>query len=143
VKFGWIDEHRGQWEVRRMCRVLEMSASGYYTWRQRQHDPGAAAVRRKELLEQIGVEQERGRGVYGSPRIQAGLAERGVRVCVNTVAKLMKQAGIRALRSRRFRPMTTDSRHAYTLAPNRLDRDFQAQRPDQKWLCDITYVPTD
>jgi putative transposase len=143
VKFGWIDQHRSQWEVRRMCRVLEVSASGYYAWRRRRNSPGVTTLRRKELLDQIHAEQERGRGLYGSPRIHAGLVERGVQVCVNTVAKLMKKAGIRATRSRRFRPMTTNSRHAYTPAPNRLERQFAAPRPDQKWLCDITYVPTD
>jgi len=142
VRFTWIDEHRGVWEVGRMCRVLEVTRSGYYAWRRRQNHPGVAALRRQQLLEQIRVEQERGRGVYGSPRIHAGLAERGVRACVNTVARLMKQAGIHAARSRRFRPMTTDSRHGYTLAPNRLDRQFASERPNQKWLCDITYVPT-
>jgi putative transposase len=143
MRFAWIDEHRGIWEVGRMCRVLEVTRSGYYAWQQRRQEPGVAAVRRQELLEQIRVEQEHGRGVYGSPRIHAALAERGVRVCVNTVARLMKQAGIRAVRSRRFRPMTTDSRHHYPPAPNRLDRQFAARRPNQKWLCDITYVPTD
>jgi putative transposase len=143
VKFAWIDEHRSGWEVRRLCRVLGVSRSGFYAWRRRQKTPGVTALRRKELIEQIRAEQERGRGVYGSPRIHAALAERGIQVCVNTVAKLMKQAGIRAARSRRFRPMTTDSRHTYAPAPNRLERQFSAPRPDQKWLCDITYVPTD
>jgi putative transposase len=143
VKFAWIDEHRNQWEASRMCRVLEVARSGYYAWRQRQHTPGTAAARRKELLEEIRAEQERGRGLYGSPRIHAGLVERGIQVCVNTVAKLMKQAGIRAAGRRRFRPMTTDGRHHYTPAPNRLDRQFVAEKPDQKWLCDITYIPTE
>jgi transposase InsO family protein len=122
--------------------MLEVTRSGYYAWCQRQQQPSAAATRREELLELIRAEQELGRGVYGSPRIHAGLIERGVQVCVNTVAKLMKQAGIRAQGRRRFRPMTTDSQHAYTPSPNLLERQFTAAVPNQKWLCDITYVPT-
>jgi putative transposase len=143
MRFVWIDEHRGQWEVGRMCRVLEVARSGYYAWRGRRRMSGPTAARRQQLLEEIRAEQERGRGLYGSPRIHAGLAERGIPVCVNTVAKLMKHAGICAARCRRFRPMTTDSRHDYTPAPNRLDRQFAASKPNEKWLCDITYVPTD
>ena len=143
MKFAWIHEHKDQWEIHRLCRVLEVARSGYYAWRARQDTPGSMALRRGQLLEQIRVEQELSRGVYGSPRIHAALLDRGIQVCVNTVAKLMKQAGIRASRSRRFRPMTTESRHAYPPAPNRLDRQFLAHRPDEKWLCDITYVPTE
>jgi transposase InsO family protein len=143
MRFAWIHEHRGQWDIQRQCRVLEVSRSGYYNWLDRQQHPGVMETRRRELLDQIRAEQEAGRGVYGSPRIHAGLVERGVVVCVNTVARLMKQAGIRAATARRFRPMTTDSNHSYSAAPNVLDRQFTASRPDQKWLCDITYVPSD
>ncbi|MGA2477060.1 MAG: IS3 family transposase [Terriglobia bacterium] len=143
MKFAWIYEHRDQWEIGRLCRVLEVGRSGYYAWRRRQQNPGVMTLRRRQLLDQIRAEQELGRGLYGSPRIHAALVDRGIQVCINTVAKLMKQAGIRAATGRRFRPMTTDSRHAYPPAPNLLDRQFTAPKPNQKWLCDITYVPTD
>jgi len=143
MKFAWIHEHREQWEIQRLCRVLEVARSGYYAWRRRQQNPGVTAERRRQLLDQIRAEQELGRGVYGSPRIHAALVERGIQVCLNTVAKLMKRAGMRAATHRRFCPMTTDSRHAYTPAPNVLDRQFVAPQPNQKWLCDITYIPTE
>jgi putative transposase len=142
VKFTWIDKHREQWEAVRMCRVLEVSRSGYYDWRDRRDNPGSLELRRQKLLSEIRAEQELGRGVYGAPRIHAGLIARGVKVCSNTVAKLMKEAGIRSKRAARFRVSTTDSRHDHPPAPNLLDRQFKAELPDQKWLCDITYVPT-
>lgn len=142
MTFAWIDEHRGRWEVGRTCRVLGVSRSGYYAWRDRRARPGPSVLRRRELLEEIRAEREAGRGVYGAPRIRAGLVARGVKVCLNTVAKLMKGAGIRSKRSRRFRVVTTDSRHAHPAAPNLLGRQFTADLPDRKWVCDITYVPT-
>jgi hypothetical protein len=71
------------------------------------------------------------------------LAEQGIKVCVNTVAKLMKQAEIRSIMQRRFVVQTTDSNHDRPVADNLLERDFHAEKPDQKWCCDITYVPTD
>jgi transposase InsO family protein/transposase len=142
VKFAWIDEHRERWEASRMCRVLEVSRSGYYDWRDRRNDPHPSELRRRKLLGDIRAEQELGRGVYGAPRVHAGLVARGVKVCLNTVAKLMKDAGIRSQRAARFRVRTTDSRHDHPPAPNLLDRQFDAGLPDQKWLCDITYIPT-
>jgi transposase InsO family protein len=142
LKYAWIDEHRQQWKASRMCRVLSVSRSGYYDWRDRRDDPGPLQLRRQKLLTEIRVEQELGRGVYGAPRVHAGLMARGVKACLNTVAKLMKEAGIRSKRTARFRVRTTDSRHSHLPAPNLLDRQFNAELPDQKWLCDITYVPT-
>ncbi|HVX56875.1 MAG TPA: IS3 family transposase [Candidatus Saccharimonadales bacterium] len=142
MTFAWIDEHRRQWDIARLCRVLHVSRSGYYDWRARRNDPGPGQIRRQALLGQIRAEQELGRGVYGSPRIHAGLIARGIKVCLNTVARLMKRAGIRSQRVRRFRLCTTDSGHDYLPAPNLLARQFTAAAPDQKWLCDITSVPT-
>jgi transposase InsO family protein len=95
------------------------------------------------LIEQIQQAHEQSRRTYGSPRIAAELKSRDVPVCENTVAKLMKQAGIRVRPRRSFVPRTTDSAHDYPVAPNRLDRDFGASLPNRKWTCDITYVPTD
>jgi transposase InsO family protein len=95
-----------------------------------------------KLAEQIREAHERGRRTYGSPRVTAELRDRGVRVCENTVAKLMREAGLRAKAKRRFVPRTTDAAHANPVAPNRLDRAFAAAAPNRKWTCDITYVPT-
>src|SRR5438876_1219523 len=77
------------------------------------------------------------RGGYGSPRVTVDLNEAGVAVCENTVAMLMRQAGIQVKAKRRYVPRTTDSNHEHPIAPNRLDRDFAASAPDRKWTCDI------
>jgi transposase InsO family protein len=122
--------------------VLGVSRGGYYDWRDRRAAPGPSELRRQTLLGEIRVERELGRGVYGAPRIHAGLVARGVTVCLNTVARLMRDAGIRSRRSAKFRVGTTDGRHDHPPAPNLLDRRFEAELPDRKWLCDITYVPT-
>lgn len=123
-----------------MCEVLQVSRSGYYAWVDR---PLSARARRQaELKETIARLHQGPRLAYGSPRLCADLAEQGIKVCVNTVAKLMKQAGIRSIMQRRFVVQTTDSNHDQPVAPNLLERDFQADAPDQKWCCDITYIPT-
>jgi len=141
MRFGWIDSHRQEFEVGMMCRVLQISRSGFYAWKDRA--PGARQQRRQELLEQIRQVHADSRCTYGSPRVHAELADQKVKVCVNTVARLMKQAQIRSRVRRRFIVRTTDSAHGYPVMPNRLDRQFTAEQPDQKWCGDITYVPTD
>jgi putative transposase len=124
-----------------MCDTLQVSRSGYYAWSNR--PVSATEQRRAALVEQIRAVHQQSRGIYGSPRIHAELADRQVDVCVNTVAKLMKQADIRSKITRRFVVRTTDANHEHPIAPNLLDRQFDAPRPGTKWCCDITYVPTD
>jgi putative transposase len=141
VRFGWIKEHVEEFEASIMCEVLEVSRSGYYAWVKR--PASVTQTRREELKQVIGDVHELSSGTYGSPRIHAELAERGIKVCVNTVAKLMKQAEIRSIVRRRFVVQTTDSDHDHPTAANILDRDFAAELPDRKWCCDITYIPTD
>ena len=82
------------------------------------------------------------RGTYGSPRVTAELKARGVKASENTVAKVMKEHGIRSKAVRRFRVRTTDSAHAHPVAENLRDRDFAAGKPNAKWAADLTYVPT-
>ena len=123
-----------------MCQVLHVSRSGYYAWATR--PPGAGAQRREKLIRQIRQVHEQSMQTYGSPRIRAELVEQEIDVCVNTVAKLMKQAQIRSAMHRKFVVQTTDSNHDLPVAPNLLDRAFEAKLPNQKWCCDITYIPT-
>ncbi|MEM8821034.1 MAG: IS3 family transposase [Pseudomonadota bacterium] len=80
---------------------------------------------------------------YGAPRIHAELRDRGHRLSKRTVAKLMKENGIRPPRRRRKVLITTDSRHSHAIAPNLLERNFEAAAPDAVWLADISYIPTD
>ena len=141
MKFRFIREHLcSQFPVEVCCDVLDVSRSGYYAWRER--PDSARARRRQELAEKVKAVHERNRGVYGSPRVFRALKAGGESVCENTVAKVMAEHGIRAKSKKKFVPRTTDSRHERPVAPNRLDRQFEAQAPDRKWAVDITYVPT-
>ena len=138
MKYAAIYEHRDQHSVRMMCRVMDVSRSGYYDWINRPES--ARAERHRELTEKIHYFHHASRDTYGSPRIQTDLVEAGERVGKNTVALLMQRAGIVPKTVRKFR-VTTDSRNTVP-APNLLDREFTVKQPNQKWVSDITFIPT-
>ena len=139
-KFAFIKEHRVRWPIVVMCRVLAVSRSGFFAWVKR---PLCASVqRRQQLTGQIRRVHESHRGVYGSPRVHRALLDQGLAVCLNTVARLMRCAGIAGKIKRKFVPRTTDSAHTQRPAPNLLQRNFTPGQPDQRWVSDITYVPT-
>jgi putative transposase len=142
VKFAFIQEHlAGEFPLELVCQVLDVSRSGYYAWLRR--PPSSRAQRSRELSEKIRATHVENRRVYGSPRLCEALRAEGEAVSENTVAKLMRRSGIRAKTKKKFVPRTTDSTHDRPVAPNLLERCFQAQRPGQKWAADITFVPTD
>ena len=122
-----------------MCRVLEVSWSGYYSWLGRPESRRARDDR--VLLVHIRVSHKRSRGNYGSPRIHKDLVDEGQKVGRGRVARLMKQDGIRGVQKRRF-VVTTDSNHTLPVAPNILGRQFEVLAPNQVWTGDITYIPT-
>jgi hypothetical protein len=140
MKFQFIEDHREEFEITVMCRVLGVSRSGYYAWRKRPVSPRKMA--NDKLLGQIKEVYQKSRQTYGSPRIHAELVGQGIKCGRNRVARLMRLHNVRAKQKRTFKVKTTDSNHNHPVAPNRLEQDFQAQHPDQKWLADITYVPT-
>ena len=121
------------------CAALEVSESGYHAWAAR--EPSRAERRRGELLAAIEQVHAEVRGRYGSPRMAAELNARGHECVENTVAKLMREHGIRAKSARRF-VRTTDSRHGQPVADNLLGRDFAPADPNAAWCADITYTPT-
>ena len=125
-----------------MCRLLEVSRSGYYGWAA-PREPGERQKRSGQLVAQIKEAHQASRGTYGSPRIYQELKAQGQKVCQNTVAKLMRQEGIRSIVSKRFRPRTTDSHHRHAIAGNVLDRQFDQRHPNRAWAADITYIATD
>lgn len=126
-----------------MCRVLHVSQGGFYTWLRRQDLPPAPReVANRQLSDRIETVFRRSRGTYGSPRIHAELRATGVECSRNRVARLMRRAGIVAKRRKLHKVSTTDSKHTYPVAPNLLNRQFSAERPNEKWLTDITYIPT-
>ena len=130
-----------RWAVTLLCQVLEVSRGGYYAWRKR--PVSARATRRAELATQVKAAHAQSRGTYGSPRVHAELVASGVSVCENTVARVMREEGVRSVTARKFRCRTTDSAHAHPIADNVLGRDFGADLPDRKWAADVTYVETD
>ena len=141
MKYHFIANHRQEFEITVMCRVLGVSRSGYYAWRQ--HPVSAREMANQALTQQIKDIHQQSQQTYGSPRIQAELADDGVKCGHNRVARLMRQAEVQAKQSRKFKVTTTDSSHDYPVAPNRLNQDFTASRVNEKWLADITYIPTD
>jgi transposase InsO family protein len=136
VKYACIDRCRDRYPVRLMCRLLGVSASGYYAWRQRPES--ARAQSDCALLAQIRRIHEASKGVYGSPRVHAELVAAGARVGRHKVARMMRLARLRGCPKRRFRATTQrDPRHG--VAQNLLQQDFTADRPNQRWAGDITY----
>ena len=122
-----------------MCRVLGVSPSGYYAWRDR--PPSARARKDAELSEKIRSYHEASRGTYGSPRIHADLAEEGLRVGRKRVARLMRAAGLQGV-SRRKGPRTTVRDAQSRPALDLVNRNFTAVGPNRLWVADITHVPT-
>lgn len=134
----FIHKHRSEFRIAKMCQVLNVSRSGYYAYIKRPES--AQSKRRTELLTTIRtiyIENER---IYGAPRIAESLPPEH-KACIGTVAKLMRQAGIRSKTAKKFKA-TTNSNHSLPVAENLLNRDFTAERRNQKWVSDITYIWT-
>jgi len=140
MKFSWIKQHSAEFPVDAMCLALGVSKSGYFASRSR---PESQRARRSaELVERISIIHAQSRNNYGSPRVHRELVAQGVQICENSVARLMRANNIRVKPKPRFVPHTTDSTHAYAVADNLLQQDFQAHAPNQKWAADITYIRT-
>ena len=139
MTFAFIEAHEGAWPVRVVCDALEVSPSGYYSWPVR--PPSFQEQRRDALLVLIRGVHAGAKRRYGSPRIHAALEGRGEGCSVNTVAEIMRDNDIRAKTARKFR-CTTDSNHRLPVAGNVLDRQFDPEGPNEKWVADITYIPT-
>jgi putative transposase len=122
-----------------MCRVLAVSASGYYAWRQR--PPSARARADVELGTCIRAIHQYSRGTYGAPRIHQELRAAEIRVGCKRVARLMKAASLRGASRRQWVITTVRDRHARP-APDLVERNFTASAPNCVWVADITYIPT-
>lgn len=140
MRFRFIEDRRADYQVRIMCRVLEVSPAGYYAWRSRPESSRSAANR--ELVEDIKHAHRDSHGRYGSPRIHVELKSRGQRASRGRIERQMRFHGIRAIMARPRRCRTTDSGHDFPIAPNLLGRNFSAAMRNQIWLADITYVDT-
>jgi len=122
-----------------MCRVLDVSTSGYYAWLDR--PPSARAVADDRLTEKIRQVHDVSRGTYGSPRIHAELRESGERVGRKRIARLMREQGLEGASRRRGKRKTTIRNAEARAAKDLVERNFTANRPDQLWVADITYIP--
>ena len=125
--------------IQMMCRVFEVSASGYYAWRKRPQSP--RAVENRILDAKIKAVYEQHQKRYGSPRITDELRDQGESCSRHRIAKRMKAMGLQAVAAKKFK-VTTDTRHTLPVAPNLLNQDFSAQAPNQRWVSDISYIWT-
>ena len=142
MRFAFIATHAHEFRITTMCRVLQVSKAGYYAWVQR--PPRARGVEDEALLARIQRVFTASHQTYGSPRVHAELAATGEAPSVHRVARVMRAAGLRATRPRRFQ-VTTDSDHPYPIAPNVRDRQFAVEAVpalNRVWIGDITYITT-
>ena len=139
MRFALIDAEKAEFPVRTMCRVLDVSESGFFAWKGR-----PASQRQRDdmiYLAHIRTAFELSNRTYGSPRMHRELVDDGLPIGRRRTARLMRENGVAARQKRRFK-RTTDSTHAWPVAPNLLDQNFAAEAPDQKWSADISYIWT-
>jgi putative transposase len=122
-----------------MCKAFKISRSGYYDWLN--NEPSKRAIENQEILREIRLLHKESGQTYGSPRISKALKAKDIPVSRPRVARLMKQADLRAKRIKRFK-VTTDSKHSYPVSENLLNRNFTANTTAQAWVSDITYIRT-
>ena len=140
MRFKFIHEHREEFDLEIMLRVLEVSKGGYYEWQKRPESKRAA--KRKQLSQKVKTIFENSRNTYGSARVHACLLEENESCCKPVVASIMREQGLKGKRKGRVTQKTTNSKHAHPIAQNKLERAFDASKPDLKWASDITYLPT-
>ncbi len=140
VKYAWIDAHRDQFNVSRLCRVLAVSRSGYCQWRTRPPSPQAQA--NAVLDAEVAAIHRASRGSYGRARIVRQLRAQGLSVGAERVRRSLQRQRLRPVYKRPYR-VTTDSAHNLPVAPNLLDRRFGGWQPNQAWVSDIAFVVTD
>jgi putative transposase len=142
MKYGAIHETAKEYKhysIEKMCRILDVSRSGYYEWCKRDESPRKKQDR--ELKEKILAIYTKYKKRYGSPRIHDELHDMKIQCSKKRVERLMRELGIRARHKRQFR-VTTNSKHNYPVAPNLLNRQFQVNAPNRVWVADITYIRT-
>ncbi len=139
MKYRFIEKHRSSFRVEKMCQALKISRSGYYSWRDR--PMSSRDLSNEKLDKEIKHIHDKSMGTYGSPRITASLKKQGIVCSENRVAARMRRNTIRAKTKKRFK-VTTHSKHKHPVAPNLLNQDFKAYKPNQVWVSDITYLWT-
>ena len=139
MKYAFMKSHRMEFSISAMSRVLSVSRSGYYAWLRRAESNRSKSNRRLDKKIEEKYEQHKRR--YGSPRITKELLAEGEACSENRVARRMKALDLKAVQAHKYK-QTTDSKHTDKVFPNRLEQDFTADKPNQVWVCDITYLWT-
>jgi putative transposase len=140
MRFEFIAKHRGAWRTRDLCEALGVSRGGFYEWLRRA--PSRRGRENLQLLTQIRTSFEQSDRTYGSPRVWRDLRAWGHRCGRHRVARLMRSAGLQARRRRRRLPLDLGERASSAVAPNLLERQFEATAPNQRWVADFTYIWT-
>ena len=139
MKYAFIQAHRCHYPLTRLCKMLDVSPSGYHDWLNRPDSP--RSQENKRLTAKIKTHHQQSRGIYGSPKIHMDLVNAGESCGVNRVARLMKAADIQSKVSRKF-VITTHSKNTMQPAPDRLQRQFAVDKSNQAWVSDTTFIPT-
>jgi putative transposase len=139
MKYRFIQNHEYLFTIEKMCKVLQVSCSGYYKWKGR--PISKRALKKNELKQEITAIYFASKQRYGSPRITFELNSLGYKISRISVAKYMKELGLRSKLSKKFK-VTTDSKHNYLVVENVLDRYFTVGQPSKVWVSDITYIQT-
>lgn len=139
MKYGFIAQHRRQFHLSAMCRVLHVSRSGFYEWQGRK--PSARTIANRQLIGDIRRMHEQSRQAYGAVKTWVALNQAGIACGKHRVARLRSEAGIEAQRKQRFRVMVEHHKIA-TAAPDRIERQFHASQPNLAWVGDMTFVRT-
>ena len=139
MRFRFVEENRGKVPMNRLCKIMNVSSRGFRAFRSR---PISQSQRKDMvLLAHIKEQHHLSLESYGRPRMTEELKELGFDVGHRRVGRLMRQNGISVVRTRKHK-ITTDSNHKFNIAPNLLNRDFTAAKPNQKWVVDISYIWT-
>ena len=141
MKYAMIHKFRNQHPITRLCALVDVAKSGYQAW-----CAGKVTSPRQldeiRLVVAIKAAHQRGRGIYGPEKIQSELRAQGIFASLNRIKRLRRLHGIRCTHKKKFR-VTTDSKHQLPIAENVLNRQFPQSAPNQVWVADITYIPTD
>jgi putative transposase len=135
-----MKEMRLKYSIPWMCSMLEVSASGYYRWVE--HKPSKRAQEEGRLEVEIKAAHKRTRETFGPERLQRDLAQHGVKAGVCRIRRIRKKLGLCCKQKKKFKA-TTDSRHTLPVVENLINQQFEAKAPNQVWLTDITYIPTE
>lgn len=139
MKYTFIKNHEYLFPIEKMCKVLQVSTSGYYKWKSK--PISNRILTKNEIKQKVTTIYFTSKQRYGSPRITIELNALGYKISRITVAKYMKELGLRSKLSKKFK-VTTDSKHNYLVVENILDRDFAVDQPSKVWVSDITCIQT-